>query len=336
MFEWQLSALAQGWARCLAARLACTAVLLGIWIGAAAAQVYPDRPISLVVGFPPGGSNDVVARMIGPKLGQLLRVPVVIENRPGANATLGTDYVARAAPDGYTLTLGSASPLAISPHTYRNIPYDTLRDFAPITTVAMTPEVVAVNPAIRAQNLREFAGMASSGDVTLASSGNGGLPHLAIELFRKLTSDKVTHVPYRGAGPAAVDVVSGQVQGIIVDLPALFPLIREGRLRALAVTSENRSPILPEVPTTAEQGMPRLVAVNWFAVMAPARTPAPIIERLHRALVEAATAPETREQFAAVGIEPMTMASPASFAAFLRTELERWGEVARDSGATAE
>jgi len=320
----------------LIACLASATVLLGGLTGTARAQAYPNRPISLVVGFPPGGSNDVVARIIGPKLGQLLGVPVVIENRPGANATLGTDYVARAAPDGYTLTLGSASPLAISPHTYRNIPYNTLRDFAPITTVAATPEVVAVNPRLPIRTLQEFAARARAGEVTISSSGNGGLPHLAIELFRKLTGEKAIHVPYRGAGPAAVDVVGGQVDAIIVDLPALFPLIRDGSLRALAVTSENRSPILPEVPTSAEQGMPRLIAVNWFAVMAPAGTPAPVIDRLYRALVETTKDRGVREQFTAVGIEPMTMDSPASFAAFLRSDLERWGQVARESGATAD
>lgn len=319
----------------LALGLACGAATLLGWATPAAAQAYPARPISLVVGFPPGGSNDVVARIIAPKMSQILGVPVVVENRAGANATIGTDYVARAAPDGYTLTLGSASPLAISPYTYRNIPYDTLRDFAPITTVAATQEVVAVNPRLPFRTLRDLAERAGAGEVTIASSGNGGLPHLAIELFRQLTGGKAVHVPYRGAGPAAVDVVGGQVDAIIVDLPALFPLIREGRLRALAVTSETRSTVLPDVPTSVEQGMPRLIAVNWFAVVAPAATPAPIVERLHRALVETANDPAVRAQFATVGIEPMTMESPAQFAAFLRSELERWGVIARESGATA-
>jgi tripartite-type tricarboxylate transporter receptor subunit TctC len=312
------------------------ALCLALGAGAAAADTYPSKPIMLVVGFPPGGSNDVVARIIAPKASEFLGTPIVIDNRPGANATIGTQHVAKAAPDGYTITLGSASPLAISPHTYPDIPYDTLKDLAGVTTVAMTPEVVAVTPSVKAKSLKELIDLAKTQDVNVASSGNGGLPHLAIELFKQLANGKVEHVPYKGAGPAANDVVGGHVQAIIVDLPALYGLIDQKQLTALAVTSEHRAPVLPNVPTSVEQGYPTLLAVNWFAIMAPAKTPEPIIAKLHEAFVKAANDPEVKTNFSKVGIEPMTHASPAEFEKFLSAEVKRWGVVAKESGARAD
>lgn len=300
------------------------------------AQNYPERPVQIVVGFLAGGSNDSVARIVAPRLGEILGTTVVVDNRPGANATIGTLYVARSEPNGYTLTLAGASPLAISPHTYANIPYDVARDFAGVAAVAMTPEVICVNPALGPTTLAGLVTMAKQRDLTFSSSGNGGLPHLAIELLRSTTSSRLTHVPYRGAMPAAMDTVSGQVNGIIMDLPPLVPLIREGKLRALAVTSEHRTPLLPDLPTTVEQGFPTVLATNWFGVMAPARTPRPIIEKLHKAITEVAESAEVRQNFRDQGIESMTMPTPQAFDEFVKRETERWGVIARAAGARAD
>lgn len=312
------------------------ALLAGMGLAAPAhAAGFPSQPIRLVVGFPPGGSNDVVARIIAPAFSEIMGVPVVVENRPGANATIGTEYVAKSEPDGYTITLGSASPFAISPFTYPNIPYDTQKDFVGITTVAMQPELVAINPKVEAKTLKELIALGKTRQITIASSGNGGLPHLAIELFKSASGADVLHVPYKGAGPAIVDTIGGHVDGIIVDIAGLLPLVNEGKLRALAVTNTERSPVLPDVPTSAEAGLPELIAVNWFAVMAPAKTPPDVVQKLFDGLVKAVNTPQVKEQFTKVGVQPMTMASPEAFKAFLASELDRWGKVAKASKARA-
>lgn len=315
-----------------------TALVVAAAASTAFAQDYPQKPIRLIVGFPPGGSNDIIARYLAPKLGEALGAQVVVENRPGANATIATELVARAAPDGYTLTLASASPLAISPHTYSKIGYDTARDFAGITTVAMTPELVAVHPALPARSLQDLIALAKRqpGKLNFASAGNGGLPHLAIELFKSLAKVNVQHVPYKGASPAAVDVIGGHIEGMIMDFPAIYTHVKQGKMRALALAAEKRTPLMPEIPTAAEQGLQGLLAVNWFAIMAPAKTPRPVQEKLHASLVRVATAADMKERFNAIGIEAMTNATPEAFASFLQTELVRWGKVAKASGARAD
>jgi tripartite-type tricarboxylate transporter receptor subunit TctC len=315
-----------------------TALVVSAAASTAFAQDYPQKPIRLIVGFPPGGSNDIIARYLAPKLGEALGAQVVVENRPGANATIATELVARAAPDGYTLTLASASPLAISPHTYSKIGYDTARDFAGITTVAMTPELVAVHPALPARSLQDLIALAKRqpGKLNFASAGNGGLPHLAIELFKSLAKVNVQHVPYKGASPAAVDVIGGHIEGMIMDFPAIYTHVKQGKMRALALAAEKRTPLMPEIPTAAEQGLQGLLAVNWFAIMAPAKTPRPVQEKLHASLVRVATAADMKERFNAIGIEAMTNATPEAFASFLQSELVRWGKVAKASGARAD
>lgn len=317
-----------------AALLAATAGLCGAT--AAQAQDYPNRPITLVVGFPPGGSNDIVARILAPKLGELLGAPVVVVNKPGSNALIGTDFVARAAPDGYTLTLASASPLVISPNTYSKMPFDPIKDLTGITAVAATPELVAVHPSVPARTLAELVALSKTREVTLSSSGNGGLPHLAIELLRTATQGRFLHVPYKGAGPAVTDAAGGHVNGVIMDLPALQAMVKDGRLRPLAITNKERSPALPQTPTTVEQGLPTVLAFNWFAVLGPAGLPRPVVDKLHKALVTAVQSAPVREAMVKVGVEPMTHDSPEAFATFMRDELQRWGKVARDSGARAD
>jgi tripartite-type tricarboxylate transporter receptor subunit TctC len=319
----------------LATLIAATA-MAAMALPAIAADDYPSRPIHLVVGFPPGGSNDIVARILAPKLSEIIGASVVVENRPGANAIIGTDYVARSAPDGYTITLGSASPLAISPFTYANMPFDVTKDLVGITTVAQTPELIAINPKVPAKTLQELVALSKTRDVTISSSGNGGLPHLAIELLKIASKGRIVHVPYKGAGPAITDAVGGHVDGIIVDLPALYTMVNEGKLRAIAVTNTHRAEVMKDVPTSAEGGLPTVLAFNWFAIMAPAKTPKPVVDKLYQALVKTVQSPDVKASLNKLGIEPYTQPSPEAFAQFMQKELVRWGEVARASGAKAD
>jgi tripartite-type tricarboxylate transporter receptor subunit TctC len=321
-------------ALCLGSLTAIAAIVLNNPVQAA--DNYPSKPVHMVVGFPPGGSNDIVARLIAPKFGEILGASVVVDNRPGANATIGTEYTARAAPDGYTITLGSASPLAISPHTYPKLPYNPLKDLAAITTVAATPELLAINPSVPAKTLGELVALSKTRDITVASAGNGGLPHLAIELLKSESKGRIVHVPYKGAGPGITDAVGGHVDGIIVDLPALYSMVTEGKLRPIAVTDNHRASVTPNVPTSAEGGLPSVIAFNWFAVMAPAGTPKPILNKLHAALLKTVNTPEVKASLAKLGIEPFTQASPEASAEFMKTEYSRWGKIAKESGAKAD
>lgn len=305
---------------------------------AALAQDYPAKPIRMILGFPPGGSNDVVARIVAPRLGELLKTQVVVENRPGANATIATEYVAKATPDGYTIMLGSSSPLAISPFTYSKLGYDTLRDFVGIAQIALTPEMGAVHPSVPARTLKELVALARSqpGKLNFASSGNGGMPHLALELFKSLAKIDVQHVPYKGAGPAAVDLIGGHVEGMIIDFPALYPHVKAGKLRPIFLAAEKRIGLLPDVPTSAEAGYPELIAVNWFAIMAPIKTPRAVVDRLYSGFAQAMATPEVKERLLAQGVETSMSASPDAFAKFLRAELTKWSKVAKESGARAD
>lgn len=314
--------------------LAGAALCAAPWQASGAA--YPTRPVSLVVGFPPGGSNDIVARLIAPGVGAALNQPLVIENRPGANAIIGTEYVARSAPDGYRLTLGSASPLVISPFTYPKMPYQTLRDLTPITTVASNAELLVLHPSVPAKTLAELTALTRRREVTIASSGNGGLPHLAIELLKIATGGGIVHVPYKGAAPAIADAVGGHVDGVLVDIAGLYEFVRNGKLTAIAVADKTRSSVLPEVPTSVEQGMPNLIAVNWFGIMGPANLPPEIVRTLHAAFAKALASAELVEKLRKLGIEPFVQKSPEAFAAFIQEDLVRWGEVARRSGARAD
>lgn len=312
-----------------------SACLFGTPSSSFAQGKFPSQPITIVVGFPPGGSNDIVARVIAPKLSSILGVPVIVENRAGANATVGTDYVVRSKPDGYTLTLGSASPLAISPHTYKNLPYTPLKDLVTVNTVASTPEGIAVHPSVPAKNMAELVALSKKQDITMASAGGGGLPHLAIELLKNESGGRFVHVPYKGATPAVVDTAGGHVNGVIMDLPVLIPMIKDGRLRGLAVADVQRAELTPDLPTTKEVGLPGVLAFNWFALMAPVKTPAPIVERLHAAVVEAANSPDVKKKLIDVGIAPLTQPTVKAANDFMQSETEKWGKVAKGAGVTA-
>jgi tripartite-type tricarboxylate transporter receptor subunit TctC len=298
------------------------------------AQDYPTRPIKAIVGYPPGGSNDIVARIIAPPLGEELGVVIVVENRAGANGLIGAEAVAKAPPDGYTLMVVSASPVVITPHTVEKPPFDTPRDFAAVNTVGLTPEVIAVRSTLPVHNLKELLALAEKQQVSLSSSGSGGLPHLTIELIKQSSKGNILHVPYKGAAPAMTDTIAGQVDGIVMDLPPLLAMIKDGRLRPLAVTSAKRVEFLPDVPTAYEV-LPGFDVVNWVGVLAPAKTPQKVIDRINAALIKVVARADVREKLKGVAVVPSSMESPAAFQKFLAAEYARWGKAVKDSGTTA-
>ena len=299
---------------------------------AVSAQDYPNRPIRFIVGFAAGGSSDVVARIVGQKMSEILGVGIPVENRTGANGTLAMRQVAQAEPDGYTITIAGATVMSISPHTTANLGYDPARDFIAVSTVSKSPIVIAANPAVKATNLKELAEVARSGSLTMGSSGVGGIAHLAIEMFSKATNVKTIHVPYTGGGPAATDVLAGHTQSIAMDLAPLRSHIEAGKMTAIAVVGERRSIMLPDTPTAIEQGFPGMSADNWYAIVVPAKTPKAVVDKLHAAVVQAVAAPEVKEKLKTIGSEAISMASPDEFPPFLKRELDRWGEVVRAAG----
>ncbi|MBS0477166.1 MAG: tripartite tricarboxylate transporter substrate binding protein [Proteobacteria bacterium] len=319
-----------------ACALAASGTFLVFAPAAHAQAAYPTKPVKLVVGFPPGGSNDIVARIISVPLGELLGQQVIVENKPGASGVLGSSFVSKAAPDGYTLLLSSASPLVIAPHLLSKKPFEVTKDFVAVGTLGSTPEAIAVGPSLQVKDFRDFMEQAKTKAITVSSSGNGGLPHLTIELLKQATGNKLSHVPYKGAGPAVTDTLAGHVNAVTMDLPALITFIREGKLKALAVTSERRVDFLPDVPTAQEQGLPSFSSVNWFGVFAPAGTAPGIVDKIHAALNKVVSDPKVVEQLTRAAVVPQSSASPKEFAAFVGKENERWGRVARESGATME
>ncbi len=308
-------------------------VLLGLSAllgsGLAAAQDYPTKPIRLVVGYPPGGSNDIVARIIAPRLGEELNTTVIVENRAGVSGAIGADFVAKAAPDGYTLLAASASPVVITPHTIPKIPFNTLTDFSPINTVGLTPEAIAVGPGLGVNSLKELLALSKTRQIALSSSGTGGLPHLTIELLMQVAKGNIVHVPYKGAGPAVTDTLAGHVDGVVMDVPPLYPLIQDGRLKALAVTSDKRVEFLPNVPTAQEE-LPGFNVTNWVGVFAPAKTPRAVIDKINAALVKIVAREDVRAQLLKVAVVPSSMSSPDAFQKFVADEFNRWGKLVKE------
>jgi tripartite-type tricarboxylate transporter receptor subunit TctC len=303
--------------------------------GPARAQpAWPDRPVRIVIPVAPGGSLDILgrtfARAIAPALGQ----PVVAENHPGAGSNLAFELVARAKPDGHTLLVGS-DPLAINPSLYRRVGYDPVRDFAPVIELVRAPQVLVVHPRHRATDLASFlrAAQEAEGAMTLASQGNGSIGHLAGAVLTQRTGVRFTHVPYRGGGPAVIDVVAGHVEALLVTLPAAIEHIRGGRLKPLAVTSATRNAALPDVPTVAEQGLPGFDVVTWQGILAPAGTPEPVIARLNAALLAALRTPEVAEGLARQGFD-LRGGTPEAFAALVREEAARWPAIVQLAGAS--
>jgi tripartite-type tricarboxylate transporter receptor subunit TctC len=312
--------------------------ILGVVLsGLAFAQPYPTKPIRLMVPFPPGGSTDIVARIVAQKLGAQLGQPLVIENRGGAGGTLGTAVVAKAAADGYLLTVASTSTHVVAPSVYTRLEYDPVKDFAPIGLMAVSPYLLVVNPAVKAKSLKELVDLMRSqpGKLNYASAGVGSTTHLAMEMLKGASSTFALHIPYSGNGPAGTAVVAGQVEILFGSLPALLPHAKSGRVRPIAVGTPKRSPSLPEVPTVAESGYPGFDASLWLAIMAPAGTPAPILERLNRELVGAVSSKETREALDKAGAEPLT-STPAELAAMIRDGVGKYAKVVKAAGVKPE
>ena len=298
----------------------------------AAAQDFPSKPIKLIVPFPAGGPNDIIARVVGQRMSELIKQPVVIDNRGGQGGVLGTDAVAKAQPDGYTIAITSAGALAISP-SMEQVAYDTLRDLAPVTLVAKVPEMLVVATNVPASNMAELVALARAqpGKLNFASSGPGSLPHLAGELLKLTAKIDIVHVPYRGAAPAVNDLLGQQVQMVFLDLPVLLPQIRAGTLRPIAVGAPQRVPTAMEVPTTAEAGMPDLRIENWYGMVAPAATPAAVIATLNRIATEAMRDSAVKEKLASQGAE-LVGGTPEQFREFIDAETKKWAKVIRDAG----
>jgi tripartite-type tricarboxylate transporter receptor subunit TctC len=306
--------------------------LLLLLPAAAMAQDFPTKPIKLIVPFPPGGPNDIIARVVGQRMSELVKQPVVIDNRGGQAGVLGTDAVAKAAPDGYTIGVVSASALVISP-TMEKVAYDVQKDFAPVTLVTTVPEMLVVASNVPAHDMDELVALAKAqpGKLNFASAGLGGLPHLAGELFKLTAKVDVVHVPYRGAAPAINDLLGQQVQMAFLDLPILLPHIKAGLLRPIALGAPARAPTAPDVPTTAEVGMPDLLIENWYGMVAPAGTPEKIVAALNSITNEAMNDPQVKQKLAEQGL---TVAgdTPTHFRDYIGAETGKWAKVIKDAG----
>jgi tripartite-type tricarboxylate transporter receptor subunit TctC len=300
---------------------------------AASGQEYPNRPIRMVVSFAPGGGTDTNARIVSQRLAEQLGVQVLVDNRPGAASMLGTDIVAKAAPDGYTLL--TASPeFTVNPSLQPKMPYDALRDFAPIAQTVSTQYVLSTHPSIPVRTLKEFIALAKAkpGQLNYGSSGVGSANHLAAELLQMTTGTKLMHIPFKGAGPATIALLSGDITFMFSSTTAAVAQIKSGKLRAIAVTGPSRFAELPDVPTISEAGIPGFVITGWFGVLAPAATPREIVNKLAAEIVRVVQHAGVRERFAALGTVPVS-SSPAEFAAFIRSEIDKWSKVVKASGA---
>jgi tripartite-type tricarboxylate transporter receptor subunit TctC len=322
--------------------LAAAAVVFGqTFVGPAspaqAESAYPNRALQLVVTVPPGGAADLVARLVGAKLADALGQPVIISNRGGAGGTIAAAAVAKSDPDGYTLLLNTITTHGIGPHIYASLPYDPTKDFAPVILVAKLPLIMTVNADLPAFSVKDVIALAKArpGELTFSSSGNGGAPHLAGELFKSLTGTDLLHVPYRGSGPAVVDLVAGRIAIMFDATPSLLPFITAGKLRVLAAASPERHRLLPDIPTFAELGLPRMDIALWYGIAAPAGTPRPIVQRLNTELVKILDLPDIRQSLADQGAD-VKSGSPEDFGAFMRDEQARWGVVVKQAGIKPE
>jgi tripartite-type tricarboxylate transporter receptor subunit TctC len=297
---------------------------------AAQAQDYPTRPIRLVIAFPAGGPTDFVGRLLADKMKEPVGQSVIIENKAGANGALGADYVAKSEPDGHTLFLTTVGAVAITPGMRNDLPYDSLRDFAPITLVVRNTTILVVRADLPVNSAKDLAALAKAkpGEIPFASTGVGSMPHLALELYQAAGNVKFLHVPYRGAAPALTDLLGGQVQGLFADAPVLLSQIQSGKIKAIAAASNQRTEVLPDVPTLAEQGFQDTHAENWYGLLAPSRTPKPVLAKLHGAVIAALNDPDIRRKLVQSGAVPAPT-SPEEFGQLLKAEIDRWGRVVR-------
>lgn len=319
---------------------------LAIWImavpalaapGAWGAEPYPAKPIRFLVGFPPGGANDLVARAMAARLAPRLGQQLVVENRPGASGNIATQLAARAAPDGYTLLLGSVASLAMGPAMYRELPFDPLNDFAPVTQAVGVSSLIVVHPSLPARSVKALVALAKRqpGGLNFGTPGTGSIAHLAAELFLRTAGIKMVHIPYKGGGPALIDALSGQIECLVSLISTSGPHVKSGKLHGLAVTSAVRSPSLPDVPTVAEAGYAGYEASGWLGLLFPAKTPDAVVARVHQESVAVLNLPEMRRQLQDVGLDPAP-SGPEAFRAYIRAEHAKWGKLIREAGIRAE
>jgi tripartite-type tricarboxylate transporter receptor subunit TctC len=301
---------------------------------AQAADAWPSKPLRLIVAFPPGGASDIVGRIYAERLAEALKQPVIVDNKPGAGTAIAAEAAAKAAPDGYTLSLAPTGQLTILPHLNKAIPYNPLKDFAPVSIVGSVPYVIAANPAVPVNNLKELAALAKGkpGKITYSSCGNGTICHLSGELYKSQTGTDLLHVPYKGSAPAITALLGGEVDLAFDTLSILAPQIKSGKVKGLAISSKERSPLLPNVPTAVEAGLPQYTVESWFGIVVPAGTPQDIVKRLNAELVKIASQPEVKAKLAGQGVEAVST-TPEKFAEQIRSDYAQWGKVVQASGA---
>jgi tripartite-type tricarboxylate transporter receptor subunit TctC len=301
------------------------------------AQNYPSRPIRIIAQFQPGTSTDILARVIAQKLGESLGQQVVVDNRPGAGGIVGTELGARAAPDGYTLTMGVSSAFGINPSLYSKLPYDAVRDFAPISNIALTPQTLVTGPSYPAKTVKELVAIAKAkpGAISFASLGSGSTSHLTMEMFKSAAGIQLNHVPYKGSPTAHADVMTGQVPIMFDAIPAVLPHVKSGKLRGLGIGTKTRSALLPDVPTIAESGYPGFEAVGWIGIVAPAKTPVAVLDKLNAEIVRMLKDPDVKERLNTLAFTPVS-GTRAEFGAFIQSEIAKWGKAVKESGAKAD
>ncbi len=304
-----------------------------LWSAAVHAQDYPTRPIKLIVPFPAGGPADIFSRSVSQKMGDLLGQPIIIDNRSGVGGVTGIDAVAKAEPDGYTIGIGSAGPLAISASLLKSVPYDSTKDLAPIGLVVRVPEIAVVASSVPAKTSAEFVALAkaSPGKLNFASTGTGGTTHLAAELYKIKAKIDIVHIPYRGAAPAVTDLLGNQVQMMFADIPVLLEHVKAGKLKAIGTASKTRAPVLPDLPTFEEQGLPGVLADNWYGLVAPPKTPPAIITKLNKALNDALKTAEVKDRLSPIGSIPAG-GTPEEFGKHLVEERAKWAEIIKAAG----
>jgi tripartite-type tricarboxylate transporter receptor subunit TctC len=304
---------------------------------AASAQAYPNRPIRLVVPFAPGGSADLVGRLIAQAMSESWRQPVVVENKPGASGMIGNESVAKSAPDGYTLTIGTLGPFAVNQTLFDRVPYDNIRDFAPVTLTGISSHILVAHPSIAVQNAGDVIALAKAkpGHLTFASSGTGNATHLTFELFKARAGIDIVHVPYKGGGPAMADLIGGQVAFSFASMASAVPFVQSGRLRPIAVSGAQRSTLFPDVPTVAESALPGFASEDWQGILAPAKTPQEVILKLNDEIGRVLALPELKAKLAAAGFDAKT-STPQWFAEFIQAETLKWAKLLKQSGIKAQ